>query len=595
MNSLTTSNDFLGHPKGLYICFATEMWERFSFYGMKYLLLLYLTKYHLFSDGEGLDVLGAYAGLVYTLPIIGGLIADRYLGTRKAVLFGGILLAIGHCLMAIEGHQAIYYAANTVLTDNLRLSNGTVIAAGTQLTEAITMRDTHALNIFYLAISFIVVGVGFLKPNISVIVGKLYPENDPRRDSGFTIFYMGINVGSLISTLICGWLGETYGWNYGFGLAGIGMIAGLITFIYGQKQLKEFSSEPDAELLKKPIFGAFKFEHLFYLGTLPAMVVVWFLVQKEPVVHVTQNIFLLAGIVGILAFSMLHHNPLQHRSRVIAISLFTFVIGVCAILSENHYLHVSEYFSETIVYVLLAAIIGFVVYGYLFHYSVEFSRTLVLMILIVSTIVFWSLFEQSAGSMTLFADRSMDRVVGGTTIVASQFASLNPAFIMTLSIPIALLWPWLAKRNLNPSTPVKFAFGIMLAGLGFGALVLGAKFSNETAKVAAIWMVLAYFLHSVGELLVSPIGLSAVTKLSIPRVVSVSMGTWFVATALSETLAFRLSKLAAVDTKVGGSTPAEMLANYTSLFSTLMWMGIIAGVIMLLLAPLLKSAMRGIK
>ena len=426
-------------------------------------------------------------------------------------------------------------------------------------------------------------------------MGKLYPENDPRRDSGFTIFYMGINVGSLIATLICGWLGETYGWNYGFGLAGIGMILGLITFMYGQKQLKEFSAEPDAELLKKPIFGGFKFEHLFYLGTLPAMFIVWFLVQKEPVVHVTQNIFLLAGIVGILAFSMLHHNPLKHRTRVIAISLFTFILGVFALLSENHYLQVSENISELIVYAVIAAIIGFIVYGYLFHYSVEFSRTLVLMILIVSTIVFWSLFEQSAGSMTLFADRSLDRVVGGTTIVASQFASLNPAFIMTLSIPIALLWPWLAKRNLNPSTPVKFAFGIMLAGLGFGALVLGAKFANETAKVAAIWMVLAYFLHSVGELLVSPIGLSAVTKLSIPRVVSVSMGTWFVATALSETLAFRLSKLAAVDTKLGGSTPAEMLANYTSLFSTLMWMGIIAGVIMLLLAPFLKSQMRGIK
>lgn len=595
MNSNVASTDFLGHPKGLYICFATEMWERFSFYGMKYLLLLYLTKYHLFSDGEGLDVLGAYAGLVYTLPVIGGLIADRYLGTRKAVLFGGILLAIGHSLMAVEGHQAIYYAANTVLSENLRLADGSVIAAGTQLTQAITMRDTHALNVFYLALSFIVVGVGFLKPNISVIVGKLYPENDPRRDSGFTIFYMGINLGSLISTLICGWLGETYGWNYGFGLAGIGMILGLITFIYGQKQLKPFSAEPDAALLKKPVLGAITFEHLFYLGTLPVMAVVWLLVQHEPVVHITQNIFLLTGIVGILAFSMLHHNPLKHRSRVIAISLFTIVVGVCAILAENHYLNISETFSELTVYVMLAAIVGFIVYGYLFHYSVEFSRTLVLMILIVSTVVFWALFEQSAGSMTLFADRSLDRVVGGKTIVASQFASLNPFFIMTLSIPIAILWPWLAKRNLNPSTPVKFALGIIQAGLGFGALVVGAHFPTETGKVAAIWMVLAYLLHSTGELFLSPIGLSAVTKLSIPRVVSVSMGTWFVATALSETLAFRLSKLAAVDTKLGGSTPAEMLANYTSLFSSLAWTGIIFGAFMLLLAPFLKTAMRGIK
>lgn len=594
MNAQSSEN-FLGHPKGLYICFATEMWERFSFYGMKYLLLLYLTKYHLFSDGEGLDVLGAYAGLVYTLPVIGGLIADRYLGTRRAVLFGGILLAIGHTLMAVEGHQAIYYAANTVLTENLQLSNGGVIAAGTQLTQAITMRDTAALNIFYVALSFIVVGVGFLKPNISVIVGKLYSENDPRRDSGFTIFYMGINLGSLFSTLICGWLGETYGWNYGFGLAGVGMVIGLITFIYGQKQLQAFSAEPDTELLKKPVLGFVKFEHLFYLGTLPAMALIWFLVQREPVVHITQNIFLLSGIVGILAFSMLHHNPQQYRQRVIMLAIFTILVGICAVLAENHYLNISPLFSELSVYAMLAAIVGFIVYGYWFHYSVEFSRTLVLMILIVSTVVFWALFEQSAGSMTLFADRSLDRVVGGTTIVASQFASLNAFFIMTLSIPLAILWPWLAKYKLNPSTPVKFALGIIQAGLGFGALVIGAQFPNDTGKVAAGWMVLAYLLHSTGELFLSPIGLSAVTKLSIPRVVSVSMGTWFVATALSETLAFRLSKLAAMDTKIGGSSPAEVLANYTSLFNSLTWIGIIFGAFMLLLAPFLKKAMRGIR
>lgn len=594
MNTLPASEDFLGHPKSLYICFATEMWERFSFYGMKFLLLLYLTKHHLFSDGEGLDVLGAYAGLVYTLPVIGGFIADRYLGTRKSVLFGGILLAIGHLLMAVEGYQAVYYAANTILTEDLPLADGSIISAGTKLTEAITRRDTAALHVFYLALAFIVIGVGFLKPNISVIVGNLYSENDPRRDSGFTIFYMGINVGSFISIMLCGWLGETYGWKYGFGVAGIGMVIGLITFMYGQKYLKQYISEPNPELLRKPIFGPLKYEHLFYLGALPAMAVIWLLVQHEPIVHLTQNVFLLAGIVGILAASMLHHDALKNRGRVIAISLFTIIIGSCAALVENGYLALPPLLAESSVYMVTAALIGFIAYGYRFHYSVEFSRTLVLMILIASTVVFWALFEQAAGSMTLFADRALDREVGSLTISASQFGSLNAGFIMALSVPFAILWPWLEKRKLNPSTPLKFALGIIQAGLGFGALVVGAHFPDETGKVAMIWLVLAYFLHSTGELCLSPIGLSAVTKLSIPQVVSVSMGTWFVATALSETVAFRLSKLAAIDSKVGGSTPAEILHGYTSLFESLMWTGIIFGVFMLLIAPLLKKAMRGI-
>jgi len=212
-DNLSNQAEFLGHPVGLYVCFTTELWERFSFYGMKYLLLLYLTKYHLFTDGEGLDVLGSYAGLVYALPLIGGMIADRYLGMRKSVLFGGICLSLGHILMAVEGHQAINYAAGTVLANDLTLASGQVFAAGSTLTEAVMWRDTAALNWFYFALALIVMGVGYLKPNISTIVGKLYSQDDPRRDGGFTIFYMGINIGSFFATLLCGWLGD-YRLNY---------------------------------------------------------------------------------------------------------------------------------------------------------------------------------------------------------------------------------------------------------------------------------------------------------------------------------------------------------------------------------------------
>jgi len=525
--------------------------------------------------------------------VIGGLIADRYLGMRRAVVFGGTLLCIGHLLMAVEGQQAVHYAAGTVLTQDLQLSDGRLLTAGTVLDAAITKQDTAALHIFYLALTFIVAGVGFLKPNISVIVGKLYPENDPRRDSGFTLFYMGINVGSLIATLVCGWLGETYGWHYGFGLAGVGMIIGLITFLYGQRYLQGYAESPCVEWLHSRVVG-FKREWLIYLATLPAMVVIFFLVQSEVIVHITQNIFLLIGIVGILAYSMMYSGALLERKHIMIGALAVIFLGVCSVLTSNKIIHTSRDVTEWCLYGSVIGLLIFVFYGLMRHRSVEFTRTLVLMVLIVSTIVFWSLFEQSAASMTLFADRVLDREIGGFTFVASQVASLNPAFIMMLAIPFAFLWPWLEARRLNPSTPIKFALGILQAGLGFGALVLGAQFPDESGKVAAVWMVLAYFLHSTGELCLSPIGLSAVTKLSISRVVGVSMGTWFVATALSETLATRLSKLAAIDAK-SVTDPLQVLATYTHLFEYLMWLGLGFGVFMLLLAPLLKKGMGGIR
>ncbi len=587
------SSDFLGHPKGLYICFATEMWERFSFYGMKFLLLLYLTKYHLFSDAEGLDVLGAYAGLVYALPVIGGLIADRYLGTRRAVMFGGILLCIGHLLMAVEGEKAVYYAAGTLLSQDLYLPDGSVISAGTVLAKAVTLRDTAALNVFYLAVTFIVAGVGFLKPNISVIVGKLYPGNDPRRDSGFTLFYMGINLGSFFATIICGWLGETYGWKYGFGLAGVGMLLGLATFTWGQKYLRGYAEATDPVWLQTPCLKIFNREHMIYLGTLPAMLIIWLLVQHEPVVHITQNIFLLVGIVGILAYSMLHIDLTQSKTSVLSLTAVIILLGVGAIFSSEGVLPVSAQVTEYLTYGLIISLLVFIGWGYKFHYSVEFSRTLVLMILIVSTVVFWALFEQSSSSMTLFTDRIVDREVLGFNLGAAQVASLNPAFIMLLSVPLAILWPLLAKYKLNPSAPVKFSLGIVQAGLGFGALVYGAQHPEASGKVAIIWIVIAYFFHSLGELCLSPIGLSAVTKLSIGRVVSVSMGTWFVATSLSETLAARLSKIAAMD-NTGDVSGPEAIQLYSTLFTSLMWVGIGVGIFMLLISPFLKKGMKGI-
>lgn len=507
-------------------------------------------------------------------------------------MFGAIILSIGHFLMAFEGQQAVHYAAGTVLSEALTLASGDVLAAGTVLANEITIQDTAALNIFYLAIAFIVIGVGFLKPNISVVVGQLYPENDPRRDSGFTLFYMGINVGSFIAILLCGWLGETYGWRYGFGLAGIGMMIGMLVFAYGQRYIKKYTESPCPDWLATKRIGIAN-EYWIYLASIAALPVIWWLVQSEPVVHITQNIFLLLGIVGILAYSMIHARPWQSQKSVIALAIAVIVIGLGSVLTQNQVIQLSADATEYWLYFSILALIGFVAYGFMRFRSVEFTRTLVLMVMILSAIVFWSLFEQSAASMTLFADRVLDREVFGTTIVASQFAALNAMFIMFLAIPFALLWPWLAARGLNPSTPVKFALGIIMAGGGFAALVIGAQFPNEAGKVAAIWMVLAYFIHSAGELCLSPIGLSAVSKLSLPRVVSVSMGTWFVATALSETLATRMSKIASIGASEK-SNIAGMLASYTELFVFLMWLGIGFGVFMLIISPLLKRGMGGL-
>ena len=508
--SIAQQDQLLGHPKGLYICFATEMWERFSFYGMKYLLLLYLTKYHLFTDAMGLDVLGSYAALVYSTPVIGGLLADRYLGMRKAVIFGGCLLTLGHLGMAFEGEPAHH-----------------------QYSEVI--RDEGSLQIFYFSISLIIVGVGFLKPNVSAIVGALYSTDDPRRDSGFTIFYMGINIGAFIATLLCGYLGETWGWRYGFGAAGIGMSIGLCVFLYGQRYLHGLAEPRHPQRLKEYILPGVNRELAIYLGSICSLVGFWQLVQAPHIVELSLN--------GLALF--------------IAIGLLWFILSRCN--------------------------------------SVERGRMSVLMILTFSTVVFWALFEQTAASMTLYADRVVDRNIFEMDIKASQFGALNPLFIMLLAPVFAVLWTTLSKYRIEPTTPVKFSLGIIQAGLGFGMLVVGANYPDESGKVAVIWLVLAYLLHTSGELCLSPVGLSAVTKLSVPRIVGLMMGTWFLATAYSEFVAVQIAKLAAIDVTTGqliDTTTA--LAGYTDLFGKLFFIGCSAGMLLLILSPYLKKHMHGI-
>lgn len=498
---------FFGHPKALFILFFTEMWERFSFYGMKALLIFYLTKYHLFSDDSGNLLIGSYAALVYAVPVIGGFIADKYLGFRKAIVFGGIMLVLGHLGMAYEGN-----------------------AATQSMTGEIT-RDDTALQVFYFSLSLIILGVGFLKANISSLVGELYNEGDKRRDSGFTIFYMGINLGSVLATIICVWLGETYGWSYGFGAAGVGMFFGLVTFISGKKLLMGKGEPTNQPFLEQKSFGL-KNEWLVYIGSVLSTLLFWQMVQNHEAVSWALKI---AGGISFLYIVYYAVTQLDGKAR---------------------------------------------------------DQLIALTILIVFTIVFWALFEQAYTSMNLFADRILDRHIFCFEPSAGQFLTFNGLFIVILAPVFASLWVKLGKYN--PNTAVKFAFALMLVGLGFGALVMGINVSG-LGKVAAVWLILAYLLHTCGELSLSPVGLSAVTKLSPKKIVGFMMGVWFLATASSEFIASVLANIASVDTS-NGKAPDLNLAkqSYLKLFEYLFYTGIGFGAVLLALSPVIKKLMHGV-
>ncbi|MCW8878522.1 MAG: oligopeptide:H+ symporter [Kangiellaceae bacterium] len=514
-----SSDEFLGHPKGLIVCFFTEMWERFSFYGMKALLFLYLIKYHLFTDEHGYNLLGAYGALVYAIPVIGGIIADRYLGMRKSVIFGAILLVLGHLGMAYEGHQAA-------------------------IVDGEVNRDLGALQVFYFSLALIIMGVGFLKPNISTIVGRLYPENDPRRDSGFTIFYAGINLGAAIAPLICAYLGEKYGWQYGFGLAGIGMIGGLLVFIFGQKHLHGHGEPNDPEKLTKKQLGITT-EHWIYLLSIGGIFIIWGLVQTHSLV-------------------------------------VTFIEWLPAVSPVVWFMH-------SITIVMTAGIIWFMVKH---CNSVQRQQMIVLISFIFAGLLFFGLYEQTYSSWVAFADRVMDRNMFGVELTAGQTTTFGAWFIILLTPFYAWMWPALAKKNLNPSKPQKMAIGLMFAGLSFLILVWGTQSTNEQGLVSIWFLILAYFVLELGELSLSPIALSAVTQLSVKRIVSFMMGAWFLGTAYSEIVAVELAKLSAMDTH-GGEVKdvGEALVKYQDLFMLSAEIGLAGAFIFLLLSPFLKRLM----
>ena len=489
---MNTTTDFLGHPKGLFVCFATEMWERFSYYGMRALLILYLTKHWEFTDATSYLIYGAYTSLVYIMPVFGGMLADQILGSKKAVTYGAILLVFGHLGMTVESNE----------------------------------------QIFYLSLALIVSGVGFLKPNISTMVGALYEEGDPRRDSGFTIFYMGINIGAFTATLLCGYLGEQVGWAYGFGAAGIGMLFGLIIFLWGQKYLEGLAEPPSNKYLQK--MNGISYESWAYISGIFMVLVTWFLVQNSQLVGQLLGGFGAIFIGAWLLYALFRCAP-DERDRLI-------VIGI----------------------------------------------------LILFSLIFWALFEQAGSSLNILTDRGVNRVIFGWEVPASMFQSLNAGFIFTIAPLFAMLWIALAKRNMEPSTPIKFSIGIIFVGLGFLALVYGMR-SSEGLQTGVFWIILIYLLHTLGELCLSPVGLSSVTKLSPQRIVGFMMGMWFFASAAGNYVAGLIARATASDSS-GVSNDVFDLTQKQSFMDVYTDVGLMAigcGIFLAILNPILKKLMHG--
>ena len=515
----TTPAEFLGHPKGLYVCFLTEMWERFAFYGMKAILLLYLVKHHGFADADGYLLLGTYAGLAYALPLLGGLLADRHLGMRKAVLFGGSLLVLGQLGMAWTGSP---------------VENG--------------VRDETAVQVMYASLAFIAMGVGFLKPNISTIVGRLYPENDPRRESGFSIFYMGINIGAFLASIIVGYVGETIGWGWGFALGGVMMAAGLVQFVLGQKHLMGQAEPGDPERLRSPVLAGLSRETLIYVGALVGVVAVWQVLQTR-----------------------LDFAPLSR-------------------LLGGHEVTLTE---------VVAVVAGAALYGWFAWLmvsgidAVARGRMILLLVLTTVSALFWGLYEQTYGPWVTLAERAMDRTTFGIEWTAGQTTAIGALCVIAMSPIFAWLWPRLDKAGLNPGYAAKFAWALVLCGLSFGVLAFAIANVGADGLVSLWWLILAYVVLVLGEMVLSPIGLSAVTALSIPRVVSTMMGAWFLFSAFGEMIAGRLATFASITPAADGSiSAAAALAVYGPFFTQMMWIGLAAGAVMFLVTPLLNRLQR---
>lgn len=492
MNSQQATQWF-GHPRGLSTLFFTELWERFSYYGMRALLVLFMTTAALegnpgldFGEGKAGAIYGLYTFFVYVLALPGGWIADNIWGQRKAVFVGGCIIALGHFTMA-----------------------GPLIGLSDQFS-------------FFVGLLFIAVGTGLLKPNVSTMVGDLYPQGGARRDAGFSIFYMGINLGAFAGPILTGWLGETYNWHYGFSVAGLGMILGLIQYRFGTKYLGDagllITKASESELKRK----------IRWTYTVVALS------------------FLVSVILGIVLLQRLELETiaagLGYSVIVIAILFFAYLL----------------IFTD--------------------HTALEKKRLIVIFWLFILSAIFWSGFEQAGSSLNLFARDSTNRMMGGWELPASWLQSVNSTFIIILAPVFGSLWVTLARLQRNPSIPVKFAIGLLGLSAGFFVIAWGAANAQNGSLASPVWLVVMYFLHTVGELSLSPVGLSSITKLAPVGRVGQMMGVWFIGTALGNLFAGL----------VAGQL--ETLAPMDLFWNVGMTIGI-AGVVALVVFPFIKRLM----
>jgi len=481
------------HPRGLYTLFFTEMWERFSYYGMRALLVLFMVA-ATSEGGMGLDdatataIYGIYTAAVFVAPLPGGWMADRLLGAQRAVWYGGIIIMLGHFTLAIP----------TTTT-------------------------------FYLGLIFVVLGTGLLKPNISAIVGELYQDNSHKRDAGYTIFYMGINLGAMIGPLICSTLGENarFGWHYGFAAAGFGMLFGLIQYRLTRHHLGNAGLLPD---------------HLRADGT-----------HKTPPSHGWLKVGIGVALTALL--TVLGLSGIWTFDAVGLAHWTTLIIALMAIL----------YFAYVFIFGQLNA--------------TERKCVSVIVVLVIAEVIFWSGFEQAGSSLNLFAERYTDKMFLGMDIPTGWFQSLNPLMILILAPFFAAMWVNLGKRNLDPSTPAKFAFGLMQMGLGFLVMYGASRFVVKGETVLPTWLFFTYLIHTTGELCLSPVGLSAVSKLSPKRFVSQMMGIWFLGSALGNILAGLLA----------GRFNPESLNDMPGLYLQIIAIGVGSGVILLLLSSPIRK------
>ena len=444
---------FFGHPRGLSTLFFTEMWERFSYYGMRALLILFMTA-PLAAGGLAFDtatagaIYGLYTSMVYMTTLPGGWIADRLIGQRRAVLYGGIIIAAGHFCMAFS-----------------------------------------ALATFYLGLFLIVIGTGLLKGNVSVIVGQLYAKEDIRRDAGFSIFYMGINLGAFIAPLVCGYLGQKVSWHTGFAAAGVGMTLGVIQYVLGGRHLGDAGLHPAPA--ESPAAAA----------------------------RLRRN----TGIVG----------------GALLAALVIFGVGAASGAVSITPLQVADAAG-----VMLLAIVVFF-FGWLFTSSnwtgEERKKLYVIGVLFLAAALFWSVFEQAGSTLNLFADRNTATVLLGWNFPSSWFQSLNSLFLIIFAPVFAWLWLRLGRSRREPSSPAKFAMGLILVGAGFAILIWAARMAEQGVQVSPMWLTLTYLLHTWGELCLSPVGLSAMTKLAPARIAGLMMGVWFLATSVGNFIGGRVA------------------------------------------------------